>query len=40
MDGGIDLSPAEIMARNTWNLWSGGNQRFWNQAAQDSLGFF
>ena len=38
MDGGIDLSPAEIMGRNTWNLWSGGNQHFWNHAAQDSYG--
>ena len=39
MDGGIDdLSPEEIMGRNTWILWSGGNQRFWNQAAQDSFG--
>src|SRR5437762_1338798 len=38
MDGGIDLSPAEIMGRNTWNLWSGGNQHFWNQTAQDSFG--
>src|SRR2546430_5841286 len=25
MDGGIELSPEEIMGRNTWNLWSGGN---------------
>ena len=38
MDGGIDLSPEEIMGRNTWNLWSAGNQRFWNRAAQDSDG--
>ncbi len=38
MDGGIDLSPAEIMGRNTWNLWSAGNQQFWNHAAQDSYG--
>ena len=38
MDGGIELSPEEIMGRNTWNLWSGGNQHFWNQAAQDSYG--
>ena len=28
MDGGIDLSPEEIMGRNTWNLWSGGNEHF------------
>jgi hypothetical protein len=38
MDGGIALSPEEIMGRNTWNLWSAGNQHFWNQAAQDSFG--
>jgi cytochrome c5 len=38
MDGGIDLSPEEIMGRNTWNLWSGGNQQFWNHAAEDSFG--
>jgi hypothetical protein len=38
MDGGIALSPEEIMGRNTWNLWSGGNQHFWNHAAQDSYG--
>ncbi len=38
MDGGIELSPEEIMGRNTWNLWSGGNQHFWNRAAQDSFG--
>ncbi|PYK75820.1 MAG: hypothetical protein DME39_03100 [Verrucomicrobia bacterium] len=38
MDGGIDLSPAETMGRNAWNLWSAGNQQFWNHAAQDSYG--
>jgi hypothetical protein len=38
MDGGIDLSPEEIMGRNAWNLWSAGNQHFWNQTAQDSYG--
>ena len=26
------------MGRNTWNLWSGGNQHFWNHVAQDSFG--
>jgi hypothetical protein len=35
MDGGIDRCPEEIMGRNTWNCWSGGNQHFWNRAAQD-----
>jgi hypothetical protein len=38
MDGGLDLSPEEIMGRNAWNLWSAGNQHFWNGAAQDSYG--
>ena len=38
MDGGIDLSPEEIKGRNTWNLWSAGNEHFWNHAAQDSYG--
>ena len=38
MDGGIELSPEEIVGRNTWNLWSGGNEHFWNRAAQDSYG--
>ncbi len=38
MDGGIHLSPAEIMGRNAWILWSAGNDRFWNGVAQDSFG--
>jgi hypothetical protein len=38
MDGGVKLEPNEIMGRNTWNLWSGGNQHFWNHVAQDSFG--
>ncbi len=38
MDGGIVLQPNEVMGRNAWNLWSGGNQHFWNGVAQDSYG--
>ena len=38
MDSGVDLTPEEVMGRNTWNLWSGGNQHFWNHVAQDSYG--
>jgi len=26
------------MGRNAWNLWSAGNEHFWNHAAQDSYG--
>ncbi|MBV8214144.1 MAG: cytochrome c [Verrucomicrobia bacterium] len=39
MDGGIQLSSEEIMGRNTWILWSAGNDHFWNEAAQDSFGW-
>ncbi len=38
MDGGIALAPNEIGGRNTWNLWSGGNQHFWDHVARDSFG--
>src|SRR5436190_17445718 len=38
MDGGIALSPEEIMGRNAWNLWSAGNDHFWNNVAQDGIG--
>ncbi len=34
MDGGIALTPDEIMGRNAWNLWSAGNEHFWNRVAQ------
>ena len=38
LDGGIELSVNEIMGRNTWNLWSAGNQRFWDYIARDTGG--
>src|SRR4030081_438529 len=38
MDGGVKLEPEEIKGRNAWNLWTGGNQHFWNHVAQDSYG--
>jgi hypothetical protein len=38
MDGGIQLSPEEIMGCNAWILWSAGNEHFWNLVAQDSFG--
>ncbi len=40
--GGIDgdgkLTDEEIRGRNTWILWTGGNQHFWNEVSQDSFG--
>ena len=38
MDGGIELAPEEIMGRNTWNLWTGGNQYFWDRIAREGYG--
>ncbi len=29
----------EILGRNTWMLWCGGNERFWDWLANNSLGF-
>ncbi len=29
----------EILGRNTWMLWCGGNEGFWDWLASDSLGF-
>ena len=29
----------EILGRNTWLMWCGGNERFWDWLANNSLGF-
>jgi len=38
MDGGIALSPDEIKGRNSWLLWTAGNQAFWDQVARTGFG--
>ncbi|HEY3674854.1 MAG TPA: hypothetical protein VGK84_02575, partial [Candidatus Tumulicola sp.] len=38
MDGGIALTPGEIKGRNTWIVWSGGNDRFWDRLSAVSFG--
>lgn len=38
MDGGAPLSADEIKGRNTWVIWSGGNDRLWNQLTKNSFG--
>ena len=40
MDGGIALTEKEIKGRNTWNLWCGGNEQFWDRVAREALGLF
>ncbi|MBA3582635.1 MAG: hypothetical protein H0W44_09315 [Gammaproteobacteria bacterium] len=38
MDGGVVLSDEERKGRNTWLLWTGGNQEFWNYMSTHSFG--
>src|SRR6202165_1152610 len=38
MDGGNKLSPEEIRGRNTWIVWTGGNDRLWDQMNSISFG--
>ena len=47
MDGGADGAPnhvvfnrTEITGRNMWLVWTGGNDRFWNQMTQYTFGAF
>ncbi len=38
MDGGAKLSPEEVNGRNTWIIWTGGNDRFWDELSRLSYG--
>ncbi|WP_370467996.1 hypothetical protein [Nitrospira sp. KM1] len=38
MDGGAALSPAEVKGRNTWIVWTGGNDKFWDDLSRRSFG--
>jgi hypothetical protein len=38
MDGGITLTPEQIKGRNTWNLWTGGDEQFWERQSRESYG--
>ena len=40
MDGGHDLSRAEIQGRDMWLVWSAGNDRFWDVLTNNSFGTF
>ena len=37
-NGPLALSPAEIQGRNTWIVWTGGNDRFWDVIGAASFG--
>ena len=36
MDGGIALTDDETKGRNTWLLWTAGDQTFWDRMAQQA----
>jgi hypothetical protein len=40
MDGGVPLTPEEIKGRNTWLIWTGGDEAFWDWLANNSFGTF
>lgn len=40
MDDGVALTPDEVHGRNSWLMWTGGNQAFWDYLARRSFGAF
>jgi len=40
MDGGIALSTDEVKGRNMWIVWTGGNDRFWDELTNLTFGNF
>lgn len=40
MDRGVTLTRQEIQGRNMWMVWTGGNDRFWDQMARTTAGSF
>ncbi|MGC2107988.1 MAG: hypothetical protein WA655_00635 [Candidatus Korobacteraceae bacterium] len=38
MDGGLSLTDDERQGRNTWLLWTAGDQVFWDRMARQDLG--
>ena len=38
MDGGLPLTDEELQGRNTWLLWTAGDQVLWDGMAQHGLG--
>lgn len=38
MDGGIPLNSEQVKGRNTWIVWTGGNDRFWDKISVSSFG--
>jgi hypothetical protein len=40
LDGGLPLTQEQVRGRNTWMVWTGGNEAFWDYLASNSFGTF
>jgi hypothetical protein len=40
MDGALSLTSDEVKGRNTWIIWTGGNDRFWDSVTNYTFGSF
>ncbi len=40
MDNDLDLTPDEVMGRNMWLVWTGGNDLLWDRLTRDTFGQF
>jgi hypothetical protein len=40
MDGGVPLTPAQVVGRNNWIVWTAGNDRLWDLLTDKSAGSF
>ena len=40
MDGGIALTPDEVKGRNMWLVWTGGDDRLWDELTNLTFGSF
>jgi hypothetical protein len=40
MDNGIELTADEVKGRNMWLIWTGGNDRFWDDMTVATFGTF
>jgi hypothetical protein len=38
MDGGVQLTVEEVRGRNNWNVWTAGNDKFWDTISKQSAG--
>ncbi len=40
MDNGVALTAEEVRGRNMWNVWTGGDDRFWDGMTASTFGAF